>query len=325
MKRVIISVVILGVLVFGGAISYTFYQLSKIKTVKISASNEDLGISSTTSSKADSTSGITNIALFGVDRRNKDEPGRSDSIMILSIDTKNKKIKMSSIMRDTYVKIKGHGQTKITHAYAYGGPQLAIRTINENFNLDIRNYVTVDFFDLEKLINAIGGVSVDVHKDEISLMNSYMSETAGIEKKSITQVTNSGNQTLNGLQAVAYSRIRYTAGGDFKRTERQRTVLSAMLTKIQSLGASEFPSVVTKLLPLTETSISSIDILKLGSKVIASKSTKLVQERFPVDGYCWGKTIDGVWYLVADMKTTIDQIHKFIYEDVLPVPTTPQI
>ena len=91
--------------------------------------------------------------------------------MILSIDEKNKKIKMSSIMRDTYVKIKGHGETKINHAYAYGGPQLAIRTLNENFDLDIRNYVTVDFFNLEKIIDAIGGVTIDVKQDEVSLIN----------------------------------------------------------------------------------------------------------------------------------------------------------
>ena len=117
---------------------------------------------------------------------------RSDSIIILSIDEMHKKIKMSSIMRDTYVKVKGHGETKITHAYAYGGPQLAIRTLNENFNLDIRNYVTVDFFNLEKIINAIGGVSIDVKQNEVSLINGYMIETAKIEKKSISTIANSG-------------------------------------------------------------------------------------------------------------------------------------
>ena len=114
---------------------------------------------------------IINIAFFGVDRRAVNEASRSDSIMILSIDEMHKKIKMSSIMRDTYVEIKNHGQTKINHAYAYGGPQLAIRTLNENFNLDIRDYVTVDFFNFEKIIDAIGGVTIDVKQDEISLIN----------------------------------------------------------------------------------------------------------------------------------------------------------
>ena len=322
-KKIVISLFVAGLLIFGGAFAFTFWQLGKLNTVKISNKDEDLGINSKAISADEASSDITNIAFFGIDARNTEEPSRSDSIMILSVDTKNKKIKMSSIMRDTYVTIKGHGKTKINHAYAYGKAPLAIRTINENFNLNIRDYVTVDFFNLEKIINSIDGVTIDVAKDEVDLMNSYMAETAGIEKKSVTRITNSGPQTLNGMQAVAYTRIRYTAGGDFKRTERQRTVLTGMLTKIQSLGAMEFPSVVSKLLPLTETSLSSMDIIKLGTKVVTSKSTKLEQERFPVDGYCSGKTISGVWYLTADIPSTTEHIHKFIYEDVKPVAKAP--
>ncbi|MBZ9609299.1 LCP family protein [Clostridium estertheticum] len=321
--KIILSLFIIGVLIFGGAFGYTFYELGKINTVKISKTDEDLGIKTDAAPQAEKDNGITNIAFFGLDRRTEKEPARSDSIMVLSVDTKNKKIKMSSIMRDTYVAVKGHDETKINHAYAYGGPQLAIRTLNENFDLNIRNYVSVDFFNLEKIIDSINGVTIDVAQDEVNLMNDYMNETARIEGKSISRITSSGPQTLNGLQAVAYSRIRYTSGGDFKRTERQRTVLTGMLTKIQSLGATEFPSVVSKLLPLTETSMSSMDVMALGTKVIASKTTALEQERFPVDGYCEGKTIGGVWYLKADLKATTDQIHKFIYEDAKPVSKTP--
>ena len=221
-------------------------------------------------------------------------------------------------MRDFYVSVDGHGQTKLTHAYAYGGPQLAIKTINENFNLNIRDYVAVDFYDLENLINAIGGVTINVEQDEVGLINSYMSETGGIEKEAITKVTTSGEQNLNGLQAVAYSRIRYTAGDDFKRTERQRTVLTAMITKIQSVGASQFPSVVNKLLPYTETSMNSINLIKLGTKVIATGTKNLDQERFPVDGYWSSQMINKVYYLVGNIKATTDQLHKYIYDDVKP-------
>ena len=114
-----------------------------------------------------------------------------------------------------------------------------------------------------------------------------------MRKNQYHSLQKSGPQTLNGLQAVAYSRIRYTAGGDFVRTERQRTVLSAMFTKIQSPGVAEVPSVVSKLLPFTETSMNSMDIIKTGTKVLTSKIMTLEQERFPVDGYCSGKTIDG--------------------------------
>lgn len=318
-KKIVLSIFIICALVVGGGLGFVFYQLSKVTTTKISKTDADLGIKSTAITKEEKSSAVINIALFGVDRRNKGEASRSDSMIVLSIDQNNKKIKMSSLMRDFYVAVDGHGQTKLTHAYAYGGPQLAIKTINENFNLDIRDYVTVDFYDLEKLIDAIGGVTINVSPDEISLINRYMGETAGIEKKSIPTVTSSGPQTLNGLQAVAYSRIRYTSGGDFKRTERQRTVLTGMFTKIQSVGATEFPAVVSKLLPLTETSMNSVDLIKLGTKVITSNTTTLDQARFPVDGYWSGKMIDKVWYLVGDIKATVDQLHKYIYSDIKPV------
>jgi LCP family protein required for cell wall assembly len=306
-KKIILSAVAIIVLVGVGAFSYTVFQLSKISTVKIARTNEELGINPQLVEKEEEeeVSEIINIALFGVDRRTKEEASRSDSMIILSIDTANKKIKMSSIMRDTYVQIKGHGETKINHAYAYGGPQLAIRTLNENFNLDIRDYVTVDFTNLEKIIDAIDGVTVNIEQDEIKL---------------VPGVTKSGTQTLNGKQAVEYSRIRHTTGNDFRRTERQRTVLAVIFTKIQSIGVTDFPAIVSELLPLTETSMNSIDLIKLGTKVLTSNTKELEQERFPVDGYWSGKTMDGVWYLLADMESTKEQLHDFIYEDKKPVP-----
>ena len=314
-KKIVISIVIICVVIVGAGFGYAFYQLSKMSTTKISKTDADLGISSTATESND----ITNIALFGVDRRHKTDVSRSDSMIVLSIDQKHKKIKMSSLMRDIYVPIDGHSSTKMNAAYAYGGPQLAIKTINENFNLNIKDYVTVDFFDLQKLIDAIGGVPINVASDEVGLINNYMSETAGLEKQSITKITSPGLQNLSGMQAVAYSRIRYTAGDDFKRTERQRTILTGMFTKIQSVGAAQFPSIVSKLLPLTETSMSSINLMKLGTKVITSKITTIDQTRFPVDGYWTDKMINGQDCLVIDMESAINQIHKYIYDDIKPV------
>ncbi|HEY8805240.1 MAG TPA: LCP family protein [Clostridium sp.] len=318
-KKIVLSLFVICVIVVGGGLGYAFYQLSKMSTTKISKTDSDLGIKSTAITKEEQSNGITNIALFGVDRRHKTDASRSDSMIVLSIDQKHKKIKMSSLMRDFYVAIDGHGKTKMNAAYAYGGPQLAIKTINENFNLNIRDYVTVDFFDLQKLIDAVGGVQINVEKDEVALINGYMTETAGLEKQSFTKITNPGLQNLNGIQAVAYSRIRYTTGDDFKRTERQRTVLTGLFTKIESVGASQFPSVVSKLLPLTETSMNSLDIMKLGTQVITSKTTALDQARFPVDGYWTDEMINKQDVLVVDMKATVDQLHKYIYDDIKPV------
>lgn len=306
---------------------YSFFQLSKIKTTKISKSDDDLGISSDTKKKLqekDSSDSVTNIALFGLDLHEKGEYGRSDSIMIVSIDKKHKKIKLSSIMRDTYVKVKGHDETKITHAYAYGGPQLAIRTLNENFEMDIRDYVTVDIFSLEKLIDAVGGVKIDVKSDEISQININMEEVSQVSKSSFNPITRTGSQLMNGRQAVGYARIRAVGNGDFERTDRQRKVLSAIFEKINSAGITKYPQIVSQLLPYVETSMSKMDIISTGTSVLTSGTTKLDQMRFPIDGYCNAKTIDSVWYLVADMNATIDQLHKYIYDDIAPTPGTPK-
>lgn len=322
-KALKITLIILACIVIfaGGVFGYGWYQLSKVKTTSITKNDDELGISSTAKAKDDED--VTNIAFFGLDRRDPSEPCRSDSIMILSVDKKHKKIKMNSIMRDTYVKIKDHGETKINHAFAYGKAELAIRTLNENFDMNIRDFVSVDFYKLENIIDTLGGVEINVRADEIKLINSYMKETGNIEHKEIKEVSHTGKQNLNGMQAVAYSRIRYTSGGDFERTERQRTVLTALFNKVKSGGAADFSSNVSKLLQYVETSLSSMDIIKLGTSAFTSGTTDLEQERFPIDGYCKGIMIDKVWYLQADLKATTDQLHKYIYDDVKPVPGKP--
>ncbi|MCM8711274.1 LCP family protein [Clostridium sp. SYSU_GA19001] len=324
-KKVLIisSIFVLLALVSAAVGGYLFLQLDKMKTAELSKSNDDLGINNEALEKIqqeDPNKDVINIALFGVDRRSSTGAGRSDSIMIASIDKKHKKIKLSSVMRDTYVAIPGRNNEKITHAYAYGGAQLAIKTLNENFQLNIKDYVTVDFFSLEKIIDALGGVTINVQKNEINLINSYMTEVAAIENKTPRNVTQAGTQTLNGMQAVAYSRIRYVGNGDYERTERQRTVLTALFNKIQSAGITKYPSIVATLLPYTETSISKADILAMGTEVLTSGIKTLDQERFPVDGYAKGQTINGASVIVTDLKVTTDQMHKYIYEDIKPTP-----
>jgi len=328
-KALIIILSVIGVIALAsaGVFGYGWYQLnSKLRTTAISKDDGELGISKETIQNIemkDSDEEIVNIAFFGLDRRYSEEPARSDSIMILSVDKKHKKIKMNSIMRDTYVKVTGYSDTKINHAYAYGGAQLAIRTLNENFDMNIRDFVSVDFYKLENIIDALGGVEIKLTEEEVKLVNNNMKEVASIEHKTIKEVTTAGNQTLNGMQAVAYSRIRYTAGGDFERTERQRTVLGALFNKISNGGAAQLPSNVSKLLPFVETSMSSTDIIKLGVSAFTTGTTNLEQQRFPLDGYCKDMTLDGVWYLKADLEATKDQLHKFIYEDIKPVAGAP--
>lgn len=303
MKKVIIWIFGIITLSILTGYSYLYFQLNKIAKVEIPKTNDELKISKDASGL---DTDITNIALFGVDRRSESEEGRSDSIMILSIDKKHNKLKLSSVMRDTYVNVEGHGMTKITHAYAYGGVALAIKTLNSNFDLNIKDYVTVDFEGLQNIIDSLGGVQVDIKSYELPTM-----KTVG--------VTSSGTSNLNGTQALAYSRIRYQGNGDYERTDRQRTVLTALFTKIKAGGVVKFPAVVSKLLPYTETSLNQGSILTMGTSIFTANMSTLEQVRFPVDGYCQGKTIGGVYYLVTDLKATTEQIHKFIYQDQKPV------
>ncbi|NFD77580.1 LytR family transcriptional regulator [Clostridium botulinum] len=314
-KKWILSILAAIVLMSVVSALYVYSKLGSVKKVPISKDDKELKIDKKAEPYGDN---VINVAFFGLDRRKKEEPSRSDAVMILSLDKKHKKVKLSSIMRDSYVDIEGHGKTKLNHAYAYGGPELAIKTINSNFKLNIRDFVAVDFYGLENIIDTVGGVEIPVRSDEIKYINSYMQGTAKAENKVVQKVQNPGLQNLNGMQAVAYARIRYTSGGDYERTERQRTVLTAIMNKIKKLGPTEFPKVVGALLPNVESSLSSTEIIKMGTSVFALGIDNVEQQRFPLDNYCEGKLIDGIYYLLFNEEKTIDQMYKYIFEDIKP-------
>jgi LCP family protein required for cell wall assembly len=323
-KIILLSILALLIFIIGFAGVYAWRVLGSMKTAEINKDNESVGINQETADKLDKQNDILNIAFFGVDQRDKNENGRSDSTMVLSIDKKHNKIKMTSIMRDSYVNIEGHGKDKLNHAYSFGGPQLAIKTLNQNYGLNIRDFVAVNFGDLAKIIDELGGVQIDIKSNEVSLVNEYINDVASVTGLKGTPLRGAGTQTLSGVQAVAYSRIRYVGNGDFERTERQRTVLTALFNKIKAAGPSEYPSLVNKLMPYVQTSMNPLDIIKIGTSALTNGITNLEQERFPVDGYCNGATINGVWYLQFDEQATKDQIYKYIYEDIKPTSGTPK-
>lgn len=197
---------------------------------------------------------ITNIALFGLDSRNHDYEGRSDAIMVASVNGKTGKIKLVSIARDTYVNVPGYGQTKINHAYAYGGAELAIQTINENFNLDITDYAAVNFDSLADVIDVMGGIDLEVTEEERYQINAYLLEGEPLRE--------SGMVHLNGPQAVSYARIR-KIDSDTMRAERQRKVLECLFEKAKDINPLEYPSYIRKFAPMIETSLTNEEILQL--------------------------------------------------------------
>lgn len=292
---------------------------TKPVAVQLNRTPEALGISQKTRDRVKAAvNPPVNLALFAVDRRQDGDKANSDVIMVISIDQQSGKIKMSSIMRDTYVNIDGHGMDKINAAYALGGPQLAIKTINQNFDLDIKDYVNVDFYSAAKIVDALGGVEVNVKQPELSFLNNYLDEVAIYEKIPAVHVNSAGLQKLTGRQAVAYTRIRGVGNGDYERTERQRSVLVALFNKMKSSGPELFPVFASQILPNLETSMPPMTLMTFGGAVLNSKNKVIDQARFPLDGQSAGKRINNIWYLTTDLKVTTTSIHNFIYKSIKP-------
>lgn len=265
--------------------------------------------------------GMINILLMGIDSgREKYEAIRSDAMMILTVDQKQGQLKLSSLMRDTYVEVPGKGSMKLNEAYAYGGPELALRAVNDNFQMNLSQYVTVDFVGLSNIIDFFGGVELDVKEKEIKEINKYMEEVAAIKKEQPTPLTKGGLQVLNGNQAVAYARIRAVGEGDFERSERQSRVLTALFQQLQEVSKSQYPSIAMKLLPYVTTNLSILDMIQTTLAVYSLGDFSLDWYRFPLYGYCEGKYVEGKWYLVTDLETTSNHLHQFIEEGVKVPP-----
>ena len=297
----IIIGIIIGVFLIsiGGVYIYGKHIYNKVEKVEVD--KEEVGITEEVEEKLSPyNNSVINIALFGVDSYDG-STGRSDSIIIATIDTIHKKLKLTSIMRDSYVNISGIGNDKINHAYAFGGPQLAIKTLNENFDLNIQDFVAVNFDSLPKIIDMLGGVTVYVTEEEVS---------------HISGINSAGTYNLTGAQALAYSRIRYATGGDYVRTERQRTILTKMYEKILSINPTQYTSFLSEGLSMLQTSLDYSKILELGTEVLKMGVTTLEQERFPLDGYCQGEIINGVYYLIFNKSLTVEQLYNYIFEDV---------
>ena len=256
---------------------------------------------------------IINIALLGIDET-EGTSGRSDCIMILTIDNLHKELKLSSIIRDSYVSIPNiNSKDKINHAHAFGGPKLTLETLNENFKLNINKFVTVNFTSLPKVIDDIGGITLDVNTEELKYINSYINKLNKDNGTNSPDITQSGAQHVNGTQALAYCRIRYTDGGDFERTHRHRIVLNQIFEKSKAIPLSEYPSFLDKILPIIHTNLEKPEIISLALNLNSLKNAAVLQDRFPHDEDGDGKLIGGIYYYVFDEKATIKKIHTFMY------------
>ena len=265
--------------------------------------------------------GYRNIALFGVDARDDDlkKGNRSDTIMIASINQDTDEVKLVSVYRDTYLNLSNDTYNKCNAAYAAGGPEQAILMLNMNLDLNITEYISINFNGLIELVNALGGVQIDVEQAEIEHLNNYQKSMFSTESQVVlsddyTPVTQAGLQTLDGMQATAYCRIRATAVDDFRRAERQRTVLLACLDKAKSASFSQLESALDSVLPHVATNLDTAEILSVLQEV--SNYSVTATDGFPFEDSRTTGTLGskGSCVIPVDLESNVIKLHNFLFE-----------
>ncbi|MCH5280510.1 MAG: LCP family protein [Lachnospiraceae bacterium] len=260
--------------------------------------------------------GVVNVLLIGNDSRLAGDDGRSDAMILVSISDKTKTITMTSFLRDMYVEIPGHGGNRLNAAYSYGGPELLMQTIEENFDIPVHRYALVNFQAFANLVDAVGGVDLELTNDEVQYVNGYLMEYNQLEGRDLAtdflDPSLSGMIHLNGPQALAYSRNRYI-GTDFGRTERQRKVLSAVFQKLPGTVLTNSGELTDGLFPNLTTNLRQGECYQLSLNAWKILGYDMVQQYVPIDGSYSNATIRGMAVLEVDMDANIRFLKSTIY------------
>ena len=312
-RNFVLAVLVLLLVAAGGSL---FYLRSLLQTVDSVDLEDALQSSISSQVKEDATmSGYQNIALFGVDSREQDllsGNNRSDSIMICSINKKTGEIKLASVYRDTLLDIGGGEYRKCNAAYAFGGPQQAVAMLNTNLDLNITDFVTVGFEGLADTIDALGGIDLEITEEEMEYMNSYMEDMYYEIGTEYDELTDWGMQHLSGIQATAYCRIRYTEGDDFKRAQRQRTVLALTMQKAKEAGPIRLIAAANAALGETATSLNTGELFRF---ILRAKTMDLTESTgFPTEEDRIFATIGGESCVVPYYLTTnVKELHRTLF------------
>lgn len=313
LKIFLIILLVLVIIIVGlGVAGYTFVNGKIGKMQKENIDTTAVGISEETKQEL---KGYRNIALLGIDSRADDYGlgNRSDCMMIASINQETNEIKLISVYRDTYVYVMENGTKrldKITHAYSYGGAQNTLKSLNEAMDLNITEFVTVNFDAVIAAVDSLGGVYIDIDESEIKYVNDYIDATSESSGVKSSHITHSGRQKLDGVQAVSYTRVRYTTGGDYKRTERMRTVVEAMLSKAKTLNVGQLNSFADTILPKIRTNISTSEIWGLIPKLASFKVTESIGWPYDTKGI----TLDRWYGVPVTLKSNVERLHKEAFE-----------
>lgn len=301
-KAVIIAAVTLVIVIIIAAVS-VWAVYSGFRT---NLNKDNLGISDDIYNSFGDTD-VINVAVFGLDTRNENSfKGRSDSIIIVSINPVEKTVKLTSILRDSYVAIEGYKNQKITHAYAFGGAELAIQTLNRNFHLNIQDYATINFYKLAKAIDVLGGVDVDITESEMHQINDIGDD----EGRVIEQVTEYGHVHLNGDQAAVFVRLR-KYDSDVARSNRQKMVINALIEKARQVNPTEYAKVVKSIMSLCETSLSFSEVMTLVPLI--NEDIKIQTLTIPNEDEAIGGVYEGAWVWRYDLDKASHRILEFIY------------
>lgn len=320
-RRVLIFGIEILVLIVLAVVLFVVVKLSRIEK-DTSFDEGDIEVNEGLSAESkELMENYTTVALFGLDNRSNGNlsKGNSDVIMIASIDNDTHDVKLVSVYRDSYLDIGDGTYRKCNAAYANGGPAQAINMLNANLDLNITDYVTVDFNAVVECVDLLGGVVIEVTDEEAVLMYGYMDEISKLTKKKSEYLPGAGTYNMDGVQACSYARIRYTAGDDYKRTERQRTVLSAMIQKAQKSDLKTLNSLLNEVFGDIKTSFSNADLLALASKVFNYSLGETTG--FPFEKGSKKLGSKGSVVIPCDLESNVTQLHVFLYGDTDYVPT----
>jgi LCP family protein required for cell wall assembly len=336
-KKVLIvvgSILSAVLLVLSGILFFIHYNLSQIKDVEpnymveLSEEPEDTDVASLPSLEdkdlegmkvPDSVNvlpeGVYNIMLFGLDTRDGDSfNGRSDVMLLITLDTKSKKIKTTSFMRDILVPIPSHNYNRLNTAYGFEGPATACEVISKQFGIFVQNYVAVNFWSMASIIDLFGGIDIEITSKELKPLNENIKDIKKVDHSlDVSTVKHYGKQHLNGTQAVAYMRIRHAAGADFERTQRQRNVMMTMMDKLSGMSVDQMLQLLQSMPQFMRTNLSQSDLISFAYAVYELRHASIEQLRLPIDGSYKGMKYKGTMsVLKVDFEENAQALKDFL-------------
>ncbi len=313
-KRMIVVVLELIILAALSVVAYGMFKLNKMEQTTLDEKKLDI---------YKDTGDYTNIALFGLDSREGELEGgvQSDCMMIASIDNNTNEVKLVSVYRDTLLQQKDGSYGKANSAYTKGGPEEAIALMNRNLDLDIKKYVSVNFNALADVVDALGGIDLEMTEEEVYWTNGYCTETSKVVGRKTSVLSGAGNHHVDGIQAVSYARIRYTTGDDFKRTERQRIILEKVMQKAKEAKISTLNQILDEVLPQVSTNLTMANFMGMAANAVNYELGEMSGFPFTVTASEKIKKHKGSYVVPVGLAKNVSELHRFLFGEESYTPS----